>query len=119
MINKSPSILIVDDEKDLRQILEMEFQFRDCKIYLASNGKEALEIVSSEQIDIILSDVQMPVCSGIDFVKNIPEQEPKPKIYFMSGFSEVTEDQIKSLGIIKMFKKPFNLAEMADEILEN
>ncbi|OHD99137.1 MAG: hypothetical protein A2552_04040, partial [Sulfuricurvum sp. RIFOXYD2_FULL_44_160] len=79
------SILYVEDEEDTRtqisEILRMFFK----KVVTAQNGKEALEIFMNTPIDLILSDISMPVMDGITLVKKILAINPKAKIIIMTA----------------------------------
>ena len=54
------TLLVVDDEADLREILVFSLERYGYKVFQASNGKEAFEIVRTNKIDLIISDIQMP-----------------------------------------------------------
>jgi DNA-binding response OmpR family regulator len=112
------NLLIVDDEIDIRDILEMGFEDKNCFVMTASNGDEALKLLTQHNFHIVLSDVQMPICSGVEFIKKLHALMPPPLLFLMSGFSDVTDDDIKDLGVEKMFKKPFSLEELTTEVIE-
>ena len=83
-------ILIVDDEKIERQgigfLIEMENG--EYEIYEAANGKEALKVLSSQQVDILLTDIKMPHMDGLDLCKSIREKGYEFPIVIFSGYSD-------------------------------
>jgi DNA-binding response OmpR family regulator len=68
------SILVVEDEEELRNILCMFFKRRKAKVFSASNGEIAFEIVNREKIDVVLSDVRMPGTDGIWLLNKLRER---------------------------------------------
>lgn len=104
------SILYVEDEEDTRtqisEILRMFFK----KVVTAQNGKEALEIYRNTPVDLILSDISMPVMDGITLVKNILAIDPKAKIIIMTAYNTdealLESDNLKVVGILQ---KPIHI----------
>ena len=82
------TLLIADDEADERKLVQFLLRewVSEFRILEASNGKEALNILSSEPVDILLSDIQMPFLSGIELAREarkisadcLPERTPVP-----------------------------------------
>jgi CheY-like chemotaxis protein len=104
------SILYVEDEEDTRtqisEILRMFFK----KVVTAQNGKEALEIFMNTPIDLILSDISMPVMDGITLVKKILAINPKAKIIIMTAYNTdealLEKDNLKVAGTLQ---KPIHI----------
>jgi CheY-like chemotaxis protein len=104
------SILYVEDEEDTRtqisEILRMFFK----KVVTAQNGKEALEIFMNTPIDLILSDISMPVMDGITLVKKILAINPKAKIIIMTAYNTdealLESDNLKVAGTLQ---KPIHI----------
>ena len=66
-------VLIVDDEQDVRETLESVLQKIDYHPLTAAHGEEALEIIRNQKVDIVLSDLYMPVMNGIELLKRVGE----------------------------------------------
>jgi len=82
------SILYVEDENNIREMLS-RFINRFCtKLYTAENGSIALELYKEHSPDIIISDIRMPVMNGIDMAKEIKKTNPHQIIIFISAHSE-------------------------------
>jgi DNA-binding response OmpR family regulator len=106
------TLLIVDDESDLIDILSRYFKTKDFIVHSATNVKEAMKILSNKNIDIILSDVDMPGISGYDFLKtlrNLPKHKNIPFI-LMSGkkISEIDILEGYDKGSDDYIIKPFS-----------
>ena len=71
-MSKDPrSILVVDDNEDIRNLLSLVLQKEGYEVFLAPNGSEALEIIKNNRLDLILLDVMMPELSGLEVLSNI------------------------------------------------
>jgi DNA-binding response OmpR family regulator len=116
---KTATVLVVDDEDELREIFVDEFRATGAKVFKARQGVEALEILRREQIDVVLSDVRMPGGDGISLVRNIDKEiTPKPVMFLCSGFSEHSYDEVRALGVVDVFGKPFDWNKIVNSIEE-
>jgi YesN/AraC family two-component response regulator len=113
-ILKGRRILVVDDEEHIRSILKDEMEELGMEVMEASNGDEAFDIIKSSEIDIIISDVRMPVASGMKLLEHLSTLEKKPRTIMISGFSDLTIDKAKEMGAHGIMAKPFHF----DAILE-
>jgi len=117
--NKEPArILIVDDEEGIRDSLRKFIEQRfECGISEATNGKEALDLLRKESLDLVLLDIKMPGISGIDVVKEAKKIKPKPYIWIITSFDseEVAHKAIKE-GADDYIPKPFSLRVLDSKI---
>lgn len=114
---KDATVLVVDDEDELREIFVDEFRALGAKVFEARQGVEALEILKREKIDVLLSDVRMPGGDGISLVKNIDKEiRPKPHMFLCSGFSEHSYEEVRALGVKEVFGKPFDWSQIVTAI---
>jgi two-component system response regulator PilR (NtrC family) len=102
-----PTIMVVDDELGARQSLEviLEDQFR---VLLAESGREALEIIRRETVDLILLDVHMPDMDGLEVLRRIKEEEEGIDVIMVSALNLARKavDAIK-LGAYDYITKPY------------
>jgi CheY-like chemotaxis protein len=87
---QSMTILLVDDEPSYRMLVRLSLEAENWTVLEAGNGQEALDILHDETIDLIISDVYMPVMDGIKFHKNVramAKYQNAPFI-FVSGFDD-------------------------------
>lgn len=105
-------VLTVDDEITERNVIRflLEKHFSSCfQIEEASNGKEALEMIRSKKVDILLTDVQMPFLNGIELAKEARKLAPDMEILFFSGYDDF--DYVQSalvLHAVNYVLKPLN-----------
>jgi len=103
------TILIVDDDKVTRKTLSMALD-DDYTTTTAGSGTEALEVLSREEIDLVLSDLDMPGMSGIALLQKINQLEAPPPVIFITGQGTIeTAVQAMKLGAYDYVSKPVNL----------
>jgi len=113
------SILIVDDETELREILAEEFEALGATVRTASGGSEAFELFELEVPDVILSDVRMPAGDGIELLTKVRlrSAEAPPFFFLLTGFADIDELQKLSSGNREMITKPFSLKALRDRVI--
>ena len=104
-------ILVADDEKEIRDLLEIYLINEGYKVIKAQDGQEALDIIDKEEIDLLVLDIMMPRVNGIEVCKKIRETKNIP-ILMLSAKSE-DMDKIQGLmtGADDYMTKPFNPLE--------
>lgn len=109
----SYNVLIVDDSRSMRKVIEKILRisgFDIGEIYEASNGKEALEVLEKNWVDLILSDLHMPEMDGIQFLqelKNRADYKDIPVVLITTEASEERLGYALSLGAQGYIRKPF------------
>jgi CheY-like chemotaxis protein len=114
---RDATILLVDDEPDLREIFGY-WLGDDCgRLYTAANGEEALAILKTTPIDLLVTDVRMPVMDGIALVRRLAAlARPIPSIVFVSGFGIVDEREMYSLGVEAFLAKPLTREDFLEAL---
>ena len=111
-------LLIVDDESDIREFARNFFKKRQIEVFVASGGRQALEIVTKESPDLILLDVRMEEMTGIEVLRELRKNNPSVKVIMVSGVEEEeTIAEAKTLGVIGYIHKPFILEELEKIVL--
>jgi len=110
------NLLIVDDDDSLRSTLCDFFSEEGANVFSASNGEEALQITLVENIDLILSDIKMPVMDGVELLKSINDSRHVPLVWLMSGESNMKEAGAIELGAQGLLSKPFTLLTVLDKV---
>jgi CheY-like chemotaxis protein len=110
-----PRLLVVDDEKHIRQALERWFEAAGFEIDLAEDGQEAVEKCSSSSYDVITMDLVMPRMGGLEAVEKIRELAPDVPILIMTASHDHPTDA-EALGVSKIMAKPLTLREWELEI---
>jgi CheY-like chemotaxis protein len=104
------TVLVVDDEPDIREIFKDEFSYLGFRVLEAENGVLALALVESESVDLVVSDVRMPGGDGIEFLKKCRQRNAKsPKFFLVTGFHSNTDQEVMGFGAQGIFYKPFDL----------
>ena len=113
-------LLIVDDEDEIRDMLKRHFTLADYTVLTASNGLEAVEIIEKNRIDIVITDLMMPVMDGIALLEHVREQSPTTHAIAVTG--HVTLDNALScmrLGADTVVFKPLeDLTELEEAVAE-
>lgn len=86
--SEMPCLLFVDDEKPILKSLRRLFAFEKWKMYFASSAAEGLEILAQFPVDLVVSDVRMPVMDGIAFLSEVKKRYPKTIRIFLSGYAD-------------------------------
>lgn len=101
-------ILIADDEPGIRETLKLFLELEGFLVFEAEDGEKAWEIFKTTEVDIVISDIRMPFCDGIELTKRIKEINPKtPVILFVNAFSGFPLEEAEKLGIQGVIQKPF------------
>jgi len=110
----SKTILVVDDEEGIREILTAIFERKGYKVLSASNGKEGFELVKSgNNIDLVISDIQMPGGNGIEFLDRVKDNNYEvPIVLFITGFADISLEDAYDKGAEAVFAKPFNQKQL-------
>ena len=107
------NILIVDDEQSYRQLLSLVFETDGHTIRTASNGRDALDQLSRENADVVISDVRMPDMDGIDLLRAVRDTQPDLGVVLMTAFASVdTAREAFKLGADDFIQKPFDVEEL-------
>ena len=110
-------ILIVDDQKGIRLLLNEVFSREGYKVYQAPNGVEALNIIDKETIDCVMLDMKIPGMNGLEILKRIREKDIQIPVFMMTAFEgEEILNEANQYGMTKYFRKPFNILDVRDEV---
>lgn len=112
-------ILVIDDEKSIREIVESTLKNYGYSVSTASDGADALALYGSSLsgFDLVLSDIAMPILDGVATARVIKEIKPGMKIIMMTGLkTKHRETELKELGVISFIDKPFSAETVLTEI---
>ncbi|WP_425414339.1 response regulator transcription factor [Paenibacillus ginsengihumi] len=111
-----PTILLVDDEKEIIDLLEIYLKNEGYRLLRASNGLEALSVLSKETVDLIVLDIMMPKMDGIEACLKIREQKNMPIIMLSAKSQDMDKILGLSSGADDYVSKPFNPLELLARI---
>jgi CheY-like chemotaxis protein len=111
-------ILIVDDQEDMLLILEREFRrLEDAVVTTTSKFADALELIGSKQIELVISDVRIGKDSGFDLVREISRAYPDVGTILMSAYrSAGNRQQAADLGVLVFLEKPFQIPKLIEAV---
>jgi YesN/AraC family two-component response regulator len=109
---KEAAVLFVDDEPFLRESMGAWLARKAGRALCAEHGAEALEILAANKIDLLLTDVRMPVMDGIVLVHKIPKAEPRPRVILVTGFNDLGLPDAHHLGVDAIVEKPIDRSEL-------
>src|SRR5436853_2346926 len=110
---KSMRVLIVDDEEVLRDVLEVVLRREGFDVVLASSGEEALNVLDTEDVDLMILDVMLPGISGIDTLRAVRISNPNLPVVVITAFSSI-DGAIEAMkhGAFHYIPKPFKNEEV-------
>jgi len=117
----SETVLLVEDEESVRQLVRETLESKGYKVLEAENGEAALQIVAthSGKIDMLITDVVMPGMSGRELSARLCASRPQTKVLYLSGY---TEDAIVHEGVVDpdtaFLQKPFTLQMLSRKVRE-
>ena len=114
-----PSILVVDDELLIRDLLYDFFSGQGWQISVAENGEKALNILHDKSIDLVLTDIKMPEMDGLTLTSRMKEKFPSIPVVVMTGYPSVdTAIQAIRSKVADYIVKPFNINQLYKVIEE-
>ena len=116
----APKILVVDDEKEIRDITEAFLMLNGYEVTTAENGKVALETFLSNHYDVVITDLQMPQMGGMELLEKISQSKSDAITILLTGYAikqaDITVETFANL------QKPFShnqLIQVVEKGLEN
>jgi len=112
---RSATILLVDDDENIRSLVEQFLKMLDHTVVVAAGPADALRILNDggQQIDLLMTDISMPEMSGEVLAERVREQSPSVGVLLMSGRSDV--GSLRDAGF-DVLLKPFNLSELQQQV---
>jgi DNA-binding response OmpR family regulator len=103
-------ILVVDDEPEVRQLMEQFLTHRGYDVHIVENGKLALAAVDTFLPDVVLLDMHMPVMDGLETLKRLAARSPSLPVIMVTVNDDIeTTTNLLQLGAADYVPKPFNL----------
>ena len=111
------SVLLVDDEPALLDVMRELFGDFVAQVFCAGHGAEALQVMAAHRIDLIVTDVLMPVMDGVALIKKINEAHgQRPPVIFITGFSQLSLREAQDLGAQAILEKPIAQEDLLQEM---
>ena len=121
MKTSSKTILIADDEEDLRMLVEITLEDPAYRIVTAVDGEQALDQISQIRPDLVILDWMMPRLNGLEVVKRL-RQDPTtvriPVVLLTANHCQKDQAEVQALGIVAYLVKPFSPLELLSLVQE-
>ncbi len=113
-MNSKAKILVIEDDKSMRDFLKDFLELEGYSIHAAVNGREGLETIEKESFDLVITDVVMPEVDGVEVLRAIKGSSIETSVIVITGHSSIRQAvELIKMGADDYFKKPF----ITDEIL--
>ncbi|GAA4070864.1 MAG TPA: response regulator transcription factor [Bacilli bacterium] len=111
------NILIVEDEKKLARVLQLELEYEGYQVTTVYDGREALDLINQEDYDLILLDVMLPGLSGMEILRRMRKDEQVTPVILLTA-RDATYDKVSGLdlGANDYMTKPFEIEELLARI---
>jgi two-component system KDP operon response regulator KdpE len=109
-------VLVVDDEKPLRDFVRRNLEVRGYKVLTASNGLEALAHFKNENVELVIMDIMMPHMDGLEATRRIRQESHVPIIILTAMGEEVDKVRAFDLGADDYLTKPFGVGELLGRV---
>lgn len=113
------NVLLVDDHRPFLLSLSdwLGLSYPDVKVFTAGDGGEAMEIVESIAIDLLITDIVMPRVNGFELLAHMAKKHSDIPVIVMTAFeSRAVQDRLNALGISKWMTKPLEIKELSERI---
>ena len=110
-------ILVVDDEDDLRMLLDHVVSSAGYQVTTAMDGEEAISKIQNNTFDVALLDIQMPNANGIEVLKYLHKNSPKTKAIMLTGYADLKYAiEAREYGAKDFINKPYKLEDVIKTI---
>jgi len=120
MSQTAKTVLVVDDDPDMRLSLKLALDLAGYSASLAANGREAIEQQKKHPADIVITDIFMPEADGFDIIDILRRQFPRTKTVVMSGAGKLAKREYLStaaiIGVDATVQKPFDVEALLDTL---
>jgi DNA-binding response OmpR family regulator len=110
------TILIADDESDIRNLIKISLEENGYTVLTAQNGKEAWDIITTRDVDLAILDVMMPVMDGFNLLRKIREHSTLPVMFLTARTDDMDKVLGLGLGADDYIAKPFSVAELVARV---
>lgn len=110
-------ILVIDDDKFMGLLMGEFLKLRGYEVLIVTNGAEGMEIIKSQGVDLVISDINMPGMGGLDVLEFIQRNNPDLPVIMMTGGASSGERQkALKLGARGILGKPLDFSEVTKQI---
>ncbi len=119
MPDNEKTILIVDDEEEVRDWIGSFLESMGYKVLKAASGRESIDIIKANNPDLVFLDVRMPKMSGIEVLAELKNNNISANVYLVTAADEDDLKEARALGIRGVLNKPINIKELSAIVKDN
>lgn len=106
-------VLVIDDQQLVRQYLELFLQRAGYEVFVAADGRAGIERLETDAVDLVLTDLKMPILDGFDVLRYVQESHRAVPVVLMTAYgSPALESEALRRGAFAYLSKPFTLAQL-------
>lgn len=105
-------ILIVDDDEDICSTIAAVFSDSGLESITACSGFDALQIIATRKVKVLISDVRMANGNGLELLAAVRKHYPKVPVFLITGYDDMTVDEAQKQGAQELFNKPFDVRRL-------
>ncbi len=110
-------VLLVDDERDFLDSLSQRLRLRGLSVLAAASGREALDLLATDEVDVVVLDVRMPGMDGIETLRRIKEMRPRTEVIMLTGHADLSSSlEGMRFGFFDYLTKPVQLNQLMEKI---
>jgi DNA-binding NtrC family response regulator len=111
------TVLVIDDEDGIRNLLETLLSRKGYEVVLASNGQRGLELFRRKRPDVVVLDLKMPEMNGLTVLQQVRQLNPTQPVVILTGAGTAeAEQQVRALGVTEYVEKEFSLHRLGDSL---
>ena len=121
MVDNLKKVLIVDDEETLTWSMarSLSKDKDNYEVLIANNGREALNFLEKNRIDLVISDIRMPDINGLDLLVRIKKEYPQTKVIIMTAYGSAdVQKEANQRGSLYYVEKPFEISDLRKIIID-
>lgn len=112
------SVLIVDDEEEIRELIGLQLDEPDRQFYYAGNGVEAIDILNKQNIDLIISDIAMPKMNGFELLRKVKLLGFNIPVIILTGHADsMVANQLRTYSVRSFINKPWSRGELDEAVV--
>ena len=113
MVEQQKRILVVDDEENARNALSRILTREGYEVASAGNGYEALNYLRGKEVELIITDINMPEMNGLTFLRELSKSHPESNVIMVTAYGEVESYfEAMNLGAFEYINKPVKIDEL-------
>ncbi len=111
-MSEKKSILIIEDDPEVRSMLEDYLTYLNYEVFTAADGLEGLKKIKSDRYDLVITDIAMPYVSGIGIISILKEEHPEIPVMAMTGYGYHAEELAEEKNANAIVSKPFDIQQI-------